>query len=369
MTSKERIHALLSGEIPDRIGRADAPWPETRARWNGEGLPADVHANDYFEMDIRHMLRIDCSFRLSQTVEEDAPDYTIVRTGDGVLTKFWKHTGVPQPLEHALTGADDWKGLRDRLAASTDRIAWGYYGDYADEYVASPYQEVKQAYARGPTRDETFLLVAISDPYEGFMAKLGDERLLAMLLTEPELVAEMFDAHVQLAKAMVDLLFEEGFQPDGVFVGGDIAYKNGLLFSPAVYRELLMPRHRSMIEHFKGEHGLKVIYHTDGNCTEAIPMLIEAGIDCLEPLEAAAGMDVRRLAPEFGDKVAFMGNLSVVALSGDELNVREEVEGKVKAMTAGPYRYIAHSDHSVPDTVSFRNYKLAMKIVDELGTY
>ena len=140
MTSKERIGALLSGEIPDRIGKADAPWPETRARWNGEGLPADVHANDYFEMDIRHMLRIDCSFRLPETVEEDAPDYTIVRTGDGVLTKFWKHTGVPQPLEHALTGAHDWKGLRDRLIASPDRIAWGYYGDYADEYVASPYQ-------------------------------------------------------------------------------------------------------------------------------------------------------------------------------------------------------------------------------------
>jgi uroporphyrinogen decarboxylase len=130
-----------------------------------------------------------------------------------------------------------------------------------------------------------------------------------------------------------------------------------------------MPRHKAVIEHFKKEHGLQVIYHCDGNCTEAIPLLIESGIDCLEPLEVAAGLDVRKLAPEFGDRIAFMGNLSAVALSGDANAVRSEVESKVKFMTKGRYRYIAHSDHSVPPAVSFDNYKMAMEIVAEHGSY
>lgn len=367
MTSKERIRALLAGEVPDRVGKAEAPWPETRARWQAEGLPKDVHANDYFAMDIRHLIRVDASFRLPETVEEEGADYRIVRTGDGVLTKCWKGTGAPLTLEFAVRSRDDWKDLRERLVPSKDRIAWGYYGDYGHEYVVSPYEKVKQAYESCPTAGETYLLAGFPDPFESFMGKLGDEHLLIMMVTEQEWVAEMFDAHVELVKSMTDLLVED-FRVDGIFLGADLSYKNGLLFSPATYRELLMPRHIAIIEHFK-KHGLQVIFHCDGNCTEAIPMLIEAGIDCLEPLEVQAGLDVRKLAPEFGDKIAFMGNLSVVALGADEKRLREEVQSKVRFMTGGRYRYIAHSDHSLPPSVSFDSYKLAMGIVAEHGSY
>jgi uroporphyrinogen decarboxylase len=368
MNSRERIRLLLDGEIPDRVGKADAPWPETRARWTSEGLPPDVHANDYFQMDIRHLIRIDTSFRLTETIEEDGPDYQIVRTADGVLTRCWKGTGAPLTLEFAVKDAGDWKKLRDRLVPSRDRIAWGYYGDYGFEYLTGPYEKVKEAYAKCPTTGETYLLAAMSDPFESFLSKLGDERLLIMMVTEPELVADMFDAHVKLVTSMTDLLMQD-FRLDGIFLGGDLSYKNGMLFSPKVYRELLMPRHTRLIEHFKKAHGLQVVFHCDGNCTEAIPMLIETGIDCLEPLEAAAGLDVRTLAPEFGDRIAFMGNLSVAALSGDAKAVRREVESKVKFMTRGRYRYISHSDHSVPPSVSFDNYKLAMEIVAKHGAY
>ena len=37
------------------------------------------------------------------------------------------------------------------------------------------------------------------------------------------------------------------------------------------------------------------------NCREVIPLLLEAGIDCLQPLEVAAGMDVTELGEEYGD--------------------------------------------------------------------
>lgn len=38
-------------------------------------------------------------------------------------------------------------------------------------------------------------------------------------------------------------------------------------------------------------------------------------------------------------------------------------------MTSGRTRYIAHSDHSVPDTVSFANYRLTMEIIEQFGGY
>lgn len=111
MTSKERIACLLRGKIPDRVGRVEAPWPETRARWYREGLPAGVHANDHFVMDIRHLLKVDTSFQLPSAVLEDGPDYQVVQTSDGGTTKCWKHTGIPHPLSFGIACAEDWNRL------------------------------------------------------------------------------------------------------------------------------------------------------------------------------------------------------------------------------------------------------------------
>ena len=36
MNSRERIKLILNFQIPDRIGIADAPWPETLHRWSKE---------------------------------------------------------------------------------------------------------------------------------------------------------------------------------------------------------------------------------------------------------------------------------------------------------------------------------------------
>ena len=157
MNSKERLTALLTGDIPDRIGKADAPWPETRKLWYEQGLPADVHANDHFNMDIRRMIKMDTSFRLPESVEEETDEYRIVRTTEGNLEKYWKGTGVPQTLEYALKDANDWQRLKERLTPSTDRIAIGYYGDYAYEYVSAPYDKVQRAWDAFPEKDNVFV--------------------------------------------------------------------------------------------------------------------------------------------------------------------------------------------------------------------
>lgn len=368
MTSKQRIASLLRGEIPDRVGRAEAPWIETRARWAREGLPPGVHANDHFAMDIRHLLKVDTSFRLPSAVLEDGPDYQIVQTSDGGTSRCWKHTGVPHDLTFGITGAADWSRLRERLTLDPNRFAFGYYGDYWNECVSNDIAKVQAAYRNCPTVQTTFFPFQIPDPMEGFLGKMGDEAILIALATEPELMTDMFATHAKYICGLIDLAIELGFKLDGVWIGGDIAYKNGLLFSPAMYRELLMPHHRTMIDHAH-EHGLPVIYHTDGDCRAAIPMLIEAGIDCLQPMEVRAGLDVRDLAKQYGDKIAFMGNISVENLAAGGSKMRDELTNKVRFMAKNRYRYIYHSDHSLPDQASLTNFAEAMEILDREGQY
>lgn len=364
MTSKERIGRILSGEKADRVGKAEAPWPHTRKRWIEEGLPADVHANDFFEMDIRRMISFDNSFLLDAEDIEEHDEFVIGRDSNGVLVKRWKDEhGIPEPLEYPIKSPEDWKRYRERLVPDESRFLLGYYGNYGYEYERKTPAELRKILGAEPWAKETFVFLSVNEPYEATMARVGDENLLVWMAMEPDFVYEMFAAHTELAIESISQLLDAGVKPDGVFYGGDIAYRNGLLFSPKMYRDLLFPHHRRLFR-FSHECDLQVVYHSDGNVTEALPMLIEAGIDCIEPLEAQAGMDIDALVPEFGDKVSFMGNASVTALSGTKDGAVEEARRCIRAgkRTRG---YILHSDHSLPPTVSLENYKAVMEVFEE----
>jgi uroporphyrinogen decarboxylase len=370
MNSKERITMLLSGEISDRIGKVDAPWPETRRRWYDEGLPPGIHASDFFEMDIRVNIRTLPTFQLEEKVVEENHQFQVISDADGNVTKYWKDkSGVPLPLKNAITSREDWDRLKDRLVPNEKRFAFGYYGNYMHEYAHGDISEVKAAYDAYPHLADTFVIMEVADPYEFAMAKMGDERILMKMAMEPDLLTDMWEAYVNLVIGNCEILFGAGFKPDGCFLGGDIAYKNGLLFSPKMYRELVFPYLKRIIDHLKHERGLKIIYHTDGNPTEAIPILVEAGIDCLQPLEVNAGMDVRKLVGEWGDRIAFMGNISTQTMAGPTDKLEDAVRSRIEACTKTRVRYMIHSDHSIPDTVSFANFRFMMDLVDKYGGY
>jgi uroporphyrinogen decarboxylase len=106
-----------------------------------------------------------------------------------------------------------------------------------------------------------------------------------------------------------------------------------------------------------------------GNVKELIPYFIEDGLDCLQPLEVKAGMNLLELKREFGDKLAFMGGIDVRAMANPDPRVIEkEISGKIlEAKKNGGYIY--HSDHSVPNNVSLKQYLRVIKLVQEYGTF
>jgi uroporphyrinogen decarboxylase len=135
-----------------------------------------------------------------------------------------------------------------------------------------------------------------------------------------------------------------------------------------MYRELVMPSHARQIAWFK-ERGMPVIYHTDGDIRPLIPSLLESGIDCLQPLEAKAGMDVRELKPLYGDRLSFMGNIDIMKLITNDMDIIEaEIAAKLPvAMKGGGYIY--HSDHSISPGVDWKTYVQVMKLVETYGSF
>ena len=364
MNSKERIRSILAGEPADRMGKADAPWPHTRERWRREGAPNDVHVNDHFAMDIRRMVVCNGSLMLEDETLDENEDATVVRNADATVMKIWKDQHAsPGPVEFGIRSRADWEKYRERLVPSDDRYRLGYYGDYQYEYDAMTPSRIAEQFAAQETLRETFVPVSISDPYEATMARCGDERLLKWMIDDPDLVTEMFDAHAELGIGMLKRLLDAGAKPDGIFCGGDVAYKNGPQISPRMYRRLLKPYHKKMFDFYR-ECGLKIIYHSDGDVRELLGDLIDAGIDCIEPLEFQAGMDLDELAEPFGKRVSFMGNLSAIRMSGTR---DQAVADARRCLRAGRKLrgYILHSDHSVPPTVSWENFQAIMEVFDE----
>jgi uroporphyrinogen decarboxylase len=113
---------------------------------------------------------------------------------------------------------------------------------------------------------------------------------------------------------------------------------------------------------------MSVVLHSCGNVKALIPMFIEAGVKCLQPLETKAGMDLFQLKKDYGKHITLMGGIDVrkMALGGKELE--EEVVEKITFAKKGG-GYIYHSDHSIPDNVSFPDYERVISLVKEYGKY
>ena len=94
-----------------------------------------------------------------------------------------------------------------------------------------------------------------------------------------------------------------------------------------------------------------------------------AGLSCLNPIETKAGMDLVELKREYGRDLAFFGGIDVRAMADpDPRVIEDEIKRKLEvAMVGGGYIY--HSDHSVPNNVSFQQYCRVIELVRKYGVY
>jgi len=135
-----------------------------------------------------------------------------------------------------------------------------------------------------------------------------------------------------------------------------------------MFRELLYPAHKKIFD-FAHSRKLPVVLHCDGYVETLIPSLIEAGINCLQPIEAKAGMDLVRLKQRFGDQIALIGGMDERALETNDVGaVEAELLNKLPAAMAGS-GYVLQVDHSVSPLVNYETYRYFVERGLEIGTY
>ncbi|MFX1446393.1 MAG: uroporphyrinogen decarboxylase family protein, partial [Promethearchaeota archaeon] len=79
-----------------------------------------------------------------------------------------------------------------------------------------------------------------------------------------------------------------------------------------------------------------------------LPDMVDAGLDCIQALEPAAGVDLAQLKETLGDRVAFMGGMdsSNILNFGTPEDVKEDVKKCIKAAAPGG-GYFAGPSHNI----------------------
>lgn len=192
--------------------------------------------------------------------------------------------------------------------------------------------------------------------FHDIMDLMGMENYMIKMSTHPEVVQAVTDRVCSFYLEANERFFATaGELVDGFFFGNDFGTQIDLLLSPARFDEFVLPWFRRFTEQGHA-HGYQVILHSCGSIYRVIDRLVEAGVNCLHPLQAKAkNMEAERLAREFGGKIAFMGGIDTqrVLNLGTPAQVKDEVR-RVKELL-GPHLIISPSHEAILPDVPPRN--------------
>lgn len=311
LSSRERIRLALEHKETDRIPIAMV--------CSGINAPAYQALESY----LQHERGISVQSYLNPLIDikSVSPEYIGPRLEDG--TDIW---GVKRELtsygagsyneisHYPLSKAKDVGNLNKHIWPSIDWF---------------DYSVVPERIAAIQADGEYCLMIANGNIFETSWYMRGFEQMFMDFLIKPELaheimrrVADFFVEHfkniLSAAKGGVDI----------AFTADDIGDQNGLMVSLEMWEEFIKPYHMRLNKTIH-EFGAKVIYHSDGSVMDAVPGLIDMGIDILQALQFSANkMDPTILKRNYGDQLCFEGGVSVQTTLpfGTSADVRQEVE-------------------------------------------
>jgi len=326
--------------------------------WKQQGLsiPIGLDVREYFGFD--HFEEgIDLclvggkpAFR-EETIEE-TDEYRVWRAGSGVTMKRLKKTMcMPQFIDYPIKDRKTWNEYRDRIEECGREVR-------LDAEKWESYQK------RLKVRDHA-LAISAGGLYGPLRDLTGTEQLSMLFYDDSALVHEMMEYFMErFLKNHAHALKE--LDINYACIGEDIAFKNGPLISPAMFREFMAPLYKQITARLRS-HGIKYIFvDSDGDINSLIPLWLECGVNGFYPLEVNAGMDPVQLRKKYGRDIILLGGVDKMPLiRGDKAAIKAEVMKKLPYLFAQG-GYIGGIDHGVPPDVSFESYSYYAGLVRDV---
>ena len=194
------------------------------------------------------------------------------------------------------------------------------------------------------------------------LLSMGMEAFSVALYENRRFLETVLDLYFDWAAVLAERVCQMGFD---VFVStDDHAFKTGLFLSPAVWRELIIPRYQRVAKKIT----IPWVMHSDGNVMAIVDDLIGLGIRGLHPNEKGA-MDIRYMKRTYGKRICLLGNVDLNLLG---IGTPDEVDAEVRNLIrdVGPSGgYMVASGNSLASYLNPTNVLAMSNAVRKYGVY
>jgi uroporphyrinogen decarboxylase len=336
MTSRERVLAALARQQPDRVPYCEFAIDRALAR-RLMGWPADEPS----------------------AIDLEGKSFTV--TEMKALATYLHMDNITTSLRAPV--------YTQRIAGQDGRL---FYGDGLIQTEADldklklpdPHDDALYARAEEFVKNKGDFACCLSTRIGIFPALLsmGMEAFSIALAENRRFLETVLDLYFGWAEVVVERVCRMGF--DVLVSTDDHAFKSGPFLSPAVWRELIIPRYQRVARQIT----IPWVMHSDGNLMPIVDDLIALGISGLHPHEKGA-MDIRHMKRAYGKRICLLGNVDLNLLG---IGSTEEVDAEVRELIRdiGPGGgYIVTSGNSLPSYCKPENVLAMTQAVQQYGVY
>lgn len=325
MNSKERIIGALRREEIDRIPSFE--WSIDQKVIDAI-LPGGLTYAEFSDKMDLDAIFVDIDYR-----KESAPDGSTINEW-GIISK---NTGEAHsfPIDGPIHNLGEFKA-------------------YTPPDAKDPYRYVTLEKMLEKYGDNRAIVLHLNDVWSIPSRLMPFDDFIMMIMDEPDLVRD-------IVNMTVDVNIELAHQAAGrgvkiVSTGDDYAYNSGPMISPVMFEDIFGDALNRVMGAYK-EMGLYIIKHTDGNIMPIIDLIVDSGIDCLDPIDPIAGMRLDDIKKRYGRRICIKGNVdcaNTLTLRSVEETIAE-TKNCIRA--AGPDGgYILSSSNSIHASVKPENY-------------
>ena len=339
MNSRDRVFAALIRKEPDRVRTFE---------WD-------------IDQGVIEALCPGCSdFDFIEAMDLDgvcvSPNYQVEKIGEDRYRDEW---GVVRAKGREVYLFP----IEDRAPIKSRQDLRGYVAP--DPFRPGRFDKLLQAVER--FKGKKAIIMKIRDAFSTPRDLRGYTGLLMDIIEDPELVQDLVQLSIEHAIHIGREAIKLGAEI--VVTGDDYANNLGPLMSPKHFRDIFLPGIRKLVHEMK-DSGAYFIKHTDGNVMSLIDMFIEAGIDCIDPIDPVAGMNIVEVKTRYGTRVALKGNIDcarTLSFRSTGEVVQEVKECITKVSPGGGH--IISSSNSIHSGVKPENYKAMLDAIREYGEY
>jgi len=335
-------------------------WNETLPILHEQGLPRHVtrkNSDDFFGMDIGIDAISNATGVIAglapafeEIVLEDRGEEEVCQQKDGVRVLRRKFmVSIPQHLGHLLV----------------DRASWNeHYKPRLDPTNPARYPadwDARVQVWRDPKREQVIALPGGS-LYGCLRDWMGLEQISMVVYDDPAWFEEMVTTVADCIVGTLTRILATDGRFDVCAIWEDMAYNRGPLLSPKHFKQYLVPHYRRITD-LLHKHGVDTIWvDCDGKIDQLIPLWLDAGVNCMFPLEIGTwGADPIAYRQRFGKSLLLMGGFDKHILARTQAEIVQEVERLAPIVEEGGY--IGFCDHRVPPDVPFENYLFYLETI------